>query len=145
MRTSSGSPGNALQREPQIREKDLKSGGSVSIPGVEKPGEPNVAVNLNGIDLSGTAASSAHKAPSNQSTPASSQDATQQPQAEVSITSTASLLSHLQQTLAAKPAVDQNRVDAISKALAAGTYSVNPDKIANGLIHTERALGKLEK
>ena len=104
-----------------------------------------MAVNLNGIDLSGTAASSAHKASSKQSAPASSQDATQQPQPEVSITSTASLLSHLQQTLAAKPAVDQNRVDAISKALAAGTYSVNPDKIANGLIHSERALGKLEK
>ena len=103
-----------------------------------------MAVNLNGIDLSGTAASSAHKASSKQSTPASSQDATRQPQSEVSITSTASLLAHLQQTLAARPAVDQNRVDAISKALAAGTYSVNPDKIANGLIKSERALGKLE-
>ena len=104
-----------------------------------------MAVNLNGIDLSGTAASSAPKASSKQSAPASSQDATQQqPQSEVSITSTASLLAHLQQTLAARPAVDQNRVDAISKALAAGTYSVNPDKIANGLINSERALGKLE-
>ena len=104
-----------------------------------------MAVNLNGIDLSGATASSAPKASSTQSTPASSQDATQKPQAEVSITSTASLLANLQQTLAAKPAVDQSRVDAISKALAAGTYSVNPGKIANGLINTERALGKLEK
>jgi flagellar biosynthesis anti-sigma factor FlgM len=96
-----------------------------------------VAVNLSGIDLSGPAASSAHKASSTQSTPASSQDATQQPQSEVSITSTASLLAHLQQSLAA------NRVDAVSKALAAGTYKVSPDKIAHGLIATERALGKL--
>ena len=102
-----------------------------------------MAINLNGIDLSGAAASSAHKASSTQGVPASSQDATQQPQSEVSITSTASLLAHLQQSLAAKPAVDQNRVDAVSKALAAGTYKVSPDKIAHGLIATERALGKL--
>src|ERR1700723_1730960 len=74
VRTSSGLPGNAPQREPQIREKGLKFGGSVSIPGIEKPGEPHVAVNLNGIDLSGTAASSAQKASSKQSAPASSQD-----------------------------------------------------------------------
>ena len=31
----------------------------------------------------------------------------------------------------------------IPKALAAGTYKVSPDKIAHGLIATERALGKL--
>jgi negative regulator of flagellin synthesis FlgM len=105
-----------------------------------------VAINLNGIDLGGTAASSAHKA-SSTSTPASTsttQDATQQPQSEVSITSTAALLAHLQQSLAARPAIDQNRVDAVSKAISAGTYKVNPDKIAHGLINTERALGKLK-
>jgi negative regulator of flagellin synthesis FlgM len=105
-----------------------------------------VAVNLNGIDLSGAAASSAHKASSPQSTPTSTQDAAQQqPQSEVSITSTAALLANLQQSLASKPAVDQSRVDAISKALAAGTYKVSPDKIAHGLIDFERDLGKLSK
>ena len=102
-----------------------------------------MAVNLNGIDLSSTAASSAHKASATQSTTTSSPDATEQPHSEVSITSTAALLAHLQRSLAAKPAVDQSRVDTISKALAAGTYSVNPDKIASGLIHAERALGQL--
>ncbi len=105
-----------------------------------------MAVNLNGMDLSGTAASSARKASSAQSTAASAaQDAAQQPQSEVSITSTASLLAHLQQSLAGQPAVDQNRVDAVSKALAAGTYKVNPDQIAHGLIDSERALGKLNR
>ena len=103
-----------------------------------------MGVNLNGIDLSSTAASSSRKASAPQSATTRSQDVTEQSQSEVSITSTASLLAHLQQSLAAKPAVDQNRVDAISKALAAGTYSVNPDKIANGLIHAERALGQLK-
>jgi negative regulator of flagellin synthesis FlgM len=108
-----------------------------------------VAVNLNGIDLSGTAASSTHKASSTQSTPSSTtantaQDATQQPQSDVSITSTASLLAHLQRSLATTPAVDQKRVDAVRSAISAGTYKVDPDKIAHGLINTERALGKLQ-
>lgn len=103
-----------------------------------------MAINLTGIDLSGTAASSAHKASSAKSTGASSQDATQQSASDVSITSTASLLARLQQTLASKPAIDQSRVDAISKALADGTYKVSADRIAHGLIQSERALGQLE-
>jgi flagellar biosynthesis anti-sigma factor FlgM len=72
------------------------------------------------------------------------QDATQQHQTQVSITSTASLLARLQQALAAGPAVDQGRVDAISRALAAGTYRVDGDNIARGLIQAERALGQLK-
>jgi negative regulator of flagellin synthesis FlgM len=103
-----------------------------------------LAVNLNGIDLSSsTAAGSARKAAPAHGSTANAQDATQQRPGEVTITSTASLLAHLQQSLAGKPAVDQQRVDAISKALAAGTYRVNPDKIAQGLIQSERALGAL--
>jgi negative regulator of flagellin synthesis FlgM len=103
-----------------------------------------VAVNLTGLDLSGTPASSTHKASSTPNTPthaSTTQDATQQPQKEVSVSSTASLLSHLQRSLGSTPAVDQNRVDSISKAIASGTYKVDSDKIAHGLINTERALG----
>jgi negative regulator of flagellin synthesis FlgM len=103
-----------------------------------------VAVNLNGIDLSGTTASSTHKASAPQSTlTATADDAPQQPQSDVSITSTASLLAHLQRSLATRPAVDQSRVDAVSKAISSGTYKIDPDKIAHGLISSERALGKL--
>jgi negative regulator of flagellin synthesis FlgM len=103
-----------------------------------------MAVNLNGIDLSGTTASSTYKASAPQSTPpATTEDATQQQQSDVSITSTASLLAHLQRSLAARPAVDQSRVDAVSKAISSGTYKIDPDKIAHGLINSERALSKL--
>jgi flagellar biosynthesis anti-sigma factor FlgM len=102
-----------------------------------------MTVNLNGLNLSGAPASSAPKASTTQSPTASSQDAKQQGQAEVSITSTASLLAQLQRALAAKPAVEQGRVDAISKMLAAGIYKVSGDNIARGLINTERALGQL--
>ena len=101
-------------------------------------------LNLTGLDRSGTTASSAHKPSSTPNTATHStttQDATQQPQNEVSVSSTAALLSRLQRSLGSTPAVDQNRVDSISKAIAAGTYNVDSDKIAHGLINTERALG----
>jgi flagellar biosynthesis anti-sigma factor FlgM len=105
-------------------------------------------VNINSLDLSGsragTTASAAPNASTTQSTSIIPQDATQQQQTRVSITSTASLLARLQQALEAEPAVDQGRVDAISRALAAGSYRINGDSIARGLIHTERALGALE-
>jgi negative regulator of flagellin synthesis FlgM len=105
-----------------------------------------VAVNLTGLDLSGTAASSTHKTSStpNAATSTQNTDATQQPQKEVSVSSTASLLSHLQRSLASTPAVDQSRVDSISHAISSGTYKVDSNKIAHGLIHTERALGNLK-
>jgi flagellar biosynthesis anti-sigma factor FlgM len=104
-----------------------------------------MAVNMSGLDLGGALASSANKAPAAPSTSLSSQDATQQKQTEVSITSTASLLARLQQALAASSAADHGRVDAISKALAAGSYRINSDNIAHGLIQTERALGQLSE
>jgi len=105
-----------------------------------------VAVNLTGIDLGGTAASSTHKTSSSTPNPSTNttQDATQEPQKEVRITSTAALLSHLQRSLATRPAVDQSRVDSISNALANGTYQIDSNKIANGLIDSERALSKLK-
>jgi flagellar biosynthesis anti-sigma factor FlgM len=103
-----------------------------------------MTVNLKSIDLSGgTAASSTRKTSSTQSPSTQSGEAAQQSGSEVNITSTASLLARLQQTLAAQPAVDQKRVDAISKAIDSGAYTVHADKIAHGLISTERSLGRL--
>ena len=106
-----------------------------------------MAVNLTGLDLSGTTASSTHKTSSAQNTASNAtktQNATQQPQEEVSVTSTASLLSSLHKSLASRPAVDQSRVAAISNSIASGTYKIDSHKIAHGLIDSERALGKLK-
>jgi negative regulator of flagellin synthesis FlgM len=104
-----------------------------------------MAVNLTGIQLSGASIGSASKASSSSpSTKTGSNDAAS-PQGDVNITSTASLLANLQQSLSAQPAIDQTKVDAISKALAAGTYSVQPDKIASGLLHSERSLAPLPR
>ena len=105
-----------------------------------------MAVNLTGLDLSGSAASTTHKTSStpNSSTQGTTPDATQQPQKEVSVSSTAALLSHLHRSLEATPVIDQKRVESIRNAIASGTYKVDSNKIAHGLINSERALGKLK-
>jgi negative regulator of flagellin synthesis FlgM len=104
----------------------------------------DVAVNLTGIDLSSsTAAGTARKATPAQNGMGHAHDAPSHGPTEVTITSTASLLAHLQQSLAGMPAVDQQRVDSIRKALAQGKYHMNPDSIATGLIQSERALAAL--
>jgi len=103
-----------------------------------------MAINLNGLDLSGAPASAARAAATAQSNTTSAQDATQQSGPQVTITSTAALMARLQEALAAKPAVDWAAVNAISRAIEAGSYKVNPDKVASGLINSERALSPLD-
>ena len=63
--------------------------------------------------------------------------------AEVQITSTASQLASLGQTLSAMPAIDSARVAQISQSLADGTYSISPDKIASGLMQSDHALAQI--
>jgi len=103
-----------------------------------------MAINLNGLDLSGAPASSARSASATQSNTTGSPVVTQQSGADVTITSTAALLARLQEALAALPAIDWGAVAAISRAIEVGTYTVNADKVAGGLINSERALGQLE-
>jgi len=102
-----------------------------------------MAINLNGLDLSGAAASAARTGATSQSNATNAQDTTQPSGPEVTITSTAALLARLQQALAAKPAIDWAAVNVISRAIAGGSYKVNPDKVASGLINSERTLSQL--
>lgn len=62
---------------------------------------------------------------------------------DVHITSTASKLASLGETLRAMPAVDQARVSQLSRAIDEGSYTVSPDKIASGLIQSDRSLARL--
>jgi flagellar biosynthesis anti-sigma factor FlgM len=54
------------------------------------------------------------------------------------------VLARLRQALAAKPAIDWGAVDAIRRAIDSGSYKVNADKVAQGLIQSERTLGQLK-
>jgi negative regulator of flagellin synthesis FlgM len=62
---------------------------------------------------------------------------------DVQITSTASQLASLGQKLNALPAIDAGRVARISKSLADGSYSISADKIAAGLLQSDRTLAQI--
>ena len=102
-----------------------------------------MALKLNSIDVGGAATTSAREASATQAPSPDSSNESRQSQSAVSITSTASLLARLQQALAAQSPVDPERVEAISRAISSGTYTVHVDRIAQGLIQLERSLGQL--
>jgi len=58
----------------------------------------------------------------------------------VQITDTASHLVTAEQALADVPVISQGRVSRITDSLAAGTYKVSPERIANKLLQFERLM-----
>ncbi len=55
----------------------------------------------------------------------------------VELSGVAELIATAARKLAAEPAVDQARVQEIRKAIASGTYTVDPDRIARKLIEAD--------
>jgi len=62
---------------------------------------------------------------------------------DVHITDTAARLALLEPALREAPAVDAARVAAIRSAIEAGTYKVEPEQVATGLLQVEQALAPL--
>ena len=104
-----------------------------------------MSVNLNGIDLSGGTPLATTRKAQGGSTGGSAAETPEQSSSpsEVRITSTAELLARVQQNLSAQPAVNATRVEAVRRALAEGSYRVNPDQVASGLMQSERDLSSL--
>jgi negative regulator of flagellin synthesis FlgM len=59
----------------------------------------------------------------------------------VSLTDTASRLRQMENTLARLPVVDSQRVESIRKALADGTFELDPERVARKMMAFERELG----
>ena len=59
----------------------------------------------------------------------------------VELTSSAKLLERLEKTLAAQPAVDSTKVDAVKRAIESGDYQIDAEKIADALLRTDREIG----
>jgi len=57
------------------------------------------------------------------------------------LTGEAAGLQVLQRDLAAAPAIDLTRVEAVREALANGHYKINPDKIAERMLELDALLG----
>lgn len=58
----------------------------------------------------------------------------------VSLTGAARQLQELENRIASEPVVDSQRVAAVRSAVENGTFTVNPDRIADKLISLEQAL-----
>jgi negative regulator of flagellin synthesis FlgM len=61
---------------------------------------------------------------------------------DVHITDSASQLASLEQAVRSLPAVDPARVAQFSSAIEQGTYTVQPQHVADQLIRLEQALGQ---
>jgi negative regulator of flagellin synthesis FlgM len=59
------------------------------------------------------------------------------PQDSVSITPQAQQLSELQKKAADAPVVNQKKIEELKKAISAGDYKVNPDKLAASIANFE--------
>lgn len=58
----------------------------------------------------------------------------------VSLTSEAQKLRDLEAELASQPVVDRERVNAVRTAVETGTFTVNPERIAEKIVSLEQAL-----
>jgi negative regulator of flagellin synthesis FlgM len=61
----------------------------------------------------------------------------------VQITESAAQLAGAERAVQALPAIDAGRVAAASRALASGSYSIDAQKIAGGLLRSEQWLAQL--
>lgn len=66
-----------------------------------------------------------------------------EPSGDVHITDSASQLATLEQTLRSMPAVDEARVAQFRTAIDQGTYTVQPQQVADQLMQLEHSLGQL--
>lgn len=62
---------------------------------------------------------------------------------QVQITSTASRLAALGQTLSGLSPIDSGRVARVSQALADGSYTISADAIASGLLQSDHSLAQI--
>lgn len=59
---------------------------------------------------------------------------------KVQLSSLASHLQQLEQTIADTPVVDSGKVEEIKTAISQGRFQVNPEKVADGLLNSVRQM-----
>ena len=94
---------------------------------------------IGGFDNRPVQVSTERKVARSEDSPASATGTTQALD-PVRITDQAKQLAALEQAIKAMPAVDEARVAEIRKALDEGRYQVNPERIADKLLRSERDL-----
>jgi negative regulator of flagellin synthesis FlgM len=89
-------------------------------------------------DTAGTRRSEAAKPANQGQSRAATTDSSAATADTVSITHSSFLMSKLEELVQRAPAVDRDRVAAIKDAIASGTYEIDDQRIADGLLKFER-------
>ncbi|NVD07213.1 flagellar biosynthesis anti-sigma factor FlgM [Vibrio sp. JPW-9-11-11] len=82
----------------------------------------------------------------NESSPTSGSDSAKKSsvaQDAVSLSSQGKAMGEMHTQMAAQPSFDQAKVAAIKEAIANGSYTVNPEKLADNMMKFEKELGGL--
>lgn len=98
-----------------------------------------MASRINGVEAKPVRVAPSASALKRQHLPAD-KTATAEPAAAVQLTGTARDLVALEQSLHLLPAVNEQRVAAVKRRLDSGEYQINPQRIADKLLHLESDL-----
>jgi negative regulator of flagellin synthesis FlgM len=98
-----------------------------------------MAINTNNLSTNNTAQVTQQKQLQQQSTQPNSVNSQLKvsPQDSVSLTPQAQQLSELQKKAADAPVVNQKKIDELKKAISAGDYKIDPEKLAASIANFE--------
>ncbi|GAK82905.1 negative regulator of flagellin synthesis FlgM [Vibrio ponticus] len=96
-----------------------------------------------GQTLTTTTRSAARSGDSSSSTNTASVKTTSTPQDAVSLSSAGKAVGAMHNQMVSQPSFDQAKVAAIKEAIANGSYTVDPEKLADNMIKFEKELGGL--
>ncbi|MGF1908034.1 flagellar biosynthesis anti-sigma factor FlgM [Vibrio kasasachensis] len=96
-----------------------------------------------GQTLTTTTRSAPRSSDSSASSSTSSAKAPSTPQDAVSLSSAGKAVGEMHNQMVSQPSFDQVKVAAIKEAIANGSYTVDPEKLADNMIKFEQELGGL--
>lgn len=107
------------------------------------PGDSVVASKITGVDAKPVRVAPSTSSPRrDQVAEKATDNPAPGPAADVQLTSAARGLAAMEQSLVALPAVDEARVAAVKRRLESGEYRVDPQRIADKLLHLESDLAR---
>jgi negative regulator of flagellin synthesis FlgM len=103
-------------------------------------GDSAVTSKISGVDAKPVRVAPAASTPRKQEQAAEKATVTADPGTNVQLTGAARSLATIEQSLKTLPAVDEKRVAEVKKRLEGGEYQINPQRIADKLLHLESDL-----
>jgi len=104
------------------------------------PGDSAVASKIIGVDAKSVRVAPSTSAPRRQDQAMDKADGNATSGTNVQLTGASRSLAALEQSLQNLPAVDEQRVAAVKRRLDGGEYQINPQRVADKLLHMESEL-----